>query len=61
MEKKKNETRQPRDRVLAIKVTADEKKKLDEYAEKNSVNISAMVRKLLFNQLQLFDQKTSHR
>lgn len=40
-----------RDHVLAVKITADEKRRLTEYAEENSVNVSALVRRLLFNGL----------
>lgn len=47
--------RNPRDRVLAVKVTAAEKKKIIEYATEHSVNVSALVRKLLFDQLQKGD------
>jgi hypothetical protein len=49
--KKTEKERQPRDRVLAIKVTAGEKKELSDFAERESVNVSAWARKLLFGAL----------
>ena len=49
--KKKKDERQLRDRMLAIKVTAAEKKELTDFAERKSVNISAWARKLLFDTL----------
>jgi hypothetical protein len=45
--KKENKGQQPRDHVLAIKMTADEKEEVMDYAEKNSVNVSALVRGML--------------
>lgn len=38
--------------LLAVKVTVAEKKKITEYAAKQCVNVSALVRKLLFDKLQ---------
>lgn len=49
--KKKKDEQQPRDRILAVKITAGEQKELADYAEKKSVNMSALVRKLLFDTL----------
>ncbi len=40
-----------RDHVLAVKVTAAEKKKVMEYVKGQCVNMSALVRKLLFDRL----------
>lgn len=48
MKKKKD----PRDCVLVIKVTASEKKKITDFAARHSVNISALIRKLLFDRLE---------
>jgi len=49
MNKKKQN---PRNCVLAVKVTAAEKKKITEFAAKHSINVSALIRKLLFEQLE---------
>ena len=49
MKKKKQN---PRNCVLAIKVTAAEKEKIFEFATKYSINVSALVRKLLSEQLE---------
>ena len=51
MKKDKYEEPQIRDRILAVKVTVDEKKKITEFAERQCVNVSALVRKLLFDKL----------
>lgn len=40
-----------RDNVLAVKMTADEKKRVTEYAKVKCINMSALVRKLLFEKL----------
>ena len=48
----KNKKAQTRDNVLVVKVTAEEKKKITEFATKQCVNVSALVRKLLFDKLQ---------
>lgn len=40
-----------RDHVLTIKITADERRELAQYAADRCVNVSALVRKLLFEQL----------
>jgi hypothetical protein len=40
-----------RDNVLAVKMTADEKRRVTEYAKAQCVNMSALVRKLLFDKL----------
>lgn len=37
--------------VLAVKVTAEEKKRIMEYTKNLCVNMSALVRMLLFNQM----------
>lgn len=47
-----NKKQNPRNCVLAVKVSAAEKKQITEYAAKYSVNVSALVRKLLFEQLE---------
>ena len=47
----KTDKNQRRDAVLAVKVTADEKRRISEYATENSVNVSALVRKLLLDKL----------
>ena len=49
MDKKKA---QSRDCILAVKVTAAEKKEIAEFAAEQCVNVSALVRKLLFEQLE---------
>jgi len=52
MSKKKELTgRRLREHVFAIKMTAEEKEELARYAEERSVNLSALVRKLLFERL----------
>ena len=51
MKKDKYKEPQIRDRILAVKVTVDEKKEITKFAEKQCVNVSALVRKLLFNKL----------
>ena len=38
--------------VLSIKLSAEEKDSVMEFAEKNSINVSALVRKLLFEQIE---------
>lgn len=48
MDKKHN----PRNCVLVVKVTATEKEKVTKYAAERSVNVSALVRKLLFQRLE---------
>ena len=48
MNKKKEN---PRNCVLAVKVTAAEKNKITEFAAEQCINVSALVRKLLFDQL----------
>lgn len=49
MKDKKTPTR---DNVLVVKVTAEEKKKITEFATKQCINVSALVRKLLFDKLE---------
>jgi hypothetical protein len=56
MKNTEKKDRQHRNRVLAIKVTAEEKKKITDYAAQQCVNVSALVRQLLFDRL----KKTSH-
>ena len=51
MSKKNENEDQLRDCILAVKVTAAEKEKITEYAERQCVNVSALVRKLLFDKL----------
>jgi len=51
MKEPKTEQRQMRDCVLAIKVTADERLELARFAADRCINVSALVRKLLFEQL----------
>ena len=41
-----------RNKVLVVKVTAKEKKRITEYAKGQCVNVSALVRKLLFERLE---------
>lgn len=43
---------QSRNHLLAVKVTAEEKKKVTKFAAEQSVNVSALVRRLLFDQIQ---------
>jgi len=50
MKKKKTE---PRDCILAVKVTAVEKMEITQYAARKCVNVSALVRQLLFERLKL--------
>lgn len=52
MDKKKDKKPQPRDCVLVVKVTVDEKKEIAEFAARQCVNVSALVRKLLFEKLE---------
>ncbi len=40
-----------RDCILAVKVTAEEKGQIVDFAAKRCINVSALVRKLLFEQL----------
>ena len=47
----KKERKQNRNSVLAVKVTSDEKLRITEYAREQCVNVSALVRKLLFERL----------
>ena len=49
--KRESKDQQSRDQVLAVKVTVDEKKKITEFAAERCVNVSALVRKLLFEQI----------
>ena len=46
-----------RDCILAVKVTAEEKKRIVEFAAKRCVNMSALVRKLLFDELDIDNLK----
>lgn len=43
--------RKNRDCILAVKVTTEEKKKIVDFAAEKCINVSALVRKLLFEQL----------
>ena len=52
MNTEKNEDQQLRQQVLVVKVTTEEKKKITEFATQQCVNISALVRKLLFKELE---------
>lgn len=52
MKTKVTKKESPRIHVLAVKVTAEEKKKIDEFATKECVNISALIRQLLFDRLE---------
>lgn len=47
----KGKNKEFRDQVLVVKVTFEEKKRIAEYAEKQCINVSALVRKLLFERL----------
>jgi len=49
--KKENKIKSNRDHVLSIKVTADEKNKITDFASERCINVSALVRKLLFEQM----------
>lgn len=51
MKEQENENPQPRDRILAVKVTAKEKMKVTQYAARKCVNVSALIRQLLFERL----------
>ena len=44
---KNEKKRGPRNRVLAVKVSVEEKKEVMEYVKSKCVNMSALVRKLL--------------
>lgn len=44
---KNEKKREPRNRVLAVKVTVSEKREVMEYVKSKCVNMSALVRKLL--------------
>lgn len=51
MAKKTAKSTQPRCHVLTVKISAEERTELIRFAEARCVNISALVRKLLFEQL----------
>jgi len=57
MNKSEDKEPQIRDRILAVKVTAVEKKEITEYAKRQCINISALIRKLLFEKLRTEGQK----
>jgi len=40
-----------RDAILTVKVTAEEKERIMQYANERCVNVSALIRKLLFDKL----------
>lgn len=48
---KNEKKREPRDRVLAVKVMATEKREVMEYVKKKCINMSALVRKLLSDEM----------
>ena len=43
--------RQPKRRAIAVRLTADEHRLLVDYAREHCLNISALVRKLLFDEV----------
>ena len=57
MDKKKDKKPQPRDRVLVVKVTEGEKREITEYTKRQCVNVSALVRKLLFEKMRTEGQE----
>lgn len=48
---KNDKKQEPRNRVLAVKVTVTEKKRVMEYVKQKCVNMSALVRMLLFDHM----------